>query len=220
MDQRPARRLGRLRRAFGIPGHAGEGAVAVDQHVLQRARDMQRDQPRKHPPAGFVEGGEAVRQGRVLGHQRQALAQRPQDAGKPAGCGRMQQPARQRHDDHAQIQRPVHRLGQEGLGPAIGVQGTGTGLAQRPQDAAQGKDQHRDAHRLVDRECREDRLHLVLRALRQAARVKPQRDGRQDQDRDGPVEEAGDPAIGAGCVAGVHRISPIASRQWRRQSET
>ena len=69
-------------------------------------------------------------------HEGQALTEGPED-GRKALDGGVMHPARQRHQDHRGIERPMHQIGGEGFGPTLRVDGCWARLGQRPKDAGE-----------------------------------------------------------------------------------
>ena len=104
----------------------------------------------------------------------------------------------------------MYDFGGEAFELAIRVKPRGLGLGQGPEDAQKGKEEDKNAQRLMQGK-EEGLVRQFFRGLiRQAVGDDPQRDQGHDKKRSQPVESFGKTAIATGCVREGHLGSPEA----------
>ncbi len=113
----------------------------------------------------------------------------------------------------------MHDGGQQRLGPAVGVKGRGARLGDGPQDPDNGQQEQRQTQRLVPLEQQRLARQRLAGVVGQAAGHDAQRNQGQDQQSRGPVQGAGDRAVGGGRVGEGHGVSfraQMLRAHWRR----
>ena len=128
--------------------HPRQGCVVVDEQVLQRTANVQRQAHAKQYGREVMQRAEHRGQLLAFGNQRQVLRQRP-PYGRKSVQRRMVQPATQRHHDNRTVKRPMHSLGRQVFQPSFGMQWHWLRLNENPGDSNNRKQQNRDTQCLV-----------------------------------------------------------------------
>lgn len=121
-------------------------------------------------------------------------------------------PAGERDQQQRAVKQPVHGFGGKGFQRTFRMQGGGFGLAQRPENAAEGDEKDQDARCLVDREQERRALDIGLRAgdfriiqgMGHVIGDKAKGDHCQDQEGGEPVKAHADRAIACRCIGKCH----------------
>ena len=187
----------------GAVRHAGHCRVTIDQYMLDRAEEVERDEGNQAPTGEPMDRPEDQRACFVGQDEGKRLAKRPEN-GCETRCACVKKPAAYRQHQHRPPQKPVDQAGEPGFPDAVGVERPWARMDERPDQAQDHECEDAGSEGLVDGKSLKHGCDLGFGGRRKAGHIEAQPRSHQDRQRRQPMQDARNASI---AVARVWRCA-------------